>query len=250
MTGDGHTGDQATGEQSASADAAPAALLEIDGLQLGPIGTNCYLVRRSGSTAAFVVDPGAEADRVVATAAERGVTIEAILITHCHWDHIGGVADLVAATGAPIWMSATESTMLEDPDQFPIRGPEPIKPATVDHKLDGDEQFTVAGISIDVLPTPGHSPGHLTFVIDGVRLDAATDGTAGEWAMPPVAFVGDVIFQGSVGRTDLPFSDGATLARSLSLLTERLAPETVLLSGHGGVTTMQDELASNPFLQA
>lgn len=220
------------------------AILEIDGLQLGPIGTNCYLVRESGSTRAFVVDPSDEADRVAALAAERGVEIEAILVTHCHWDHIGGVAELVRLTGAPVWMSAGEADVLEDPTKFPLGGPAPIEPATVDHRLDGGERIEVAGIALDVLSTPGHSPGHLTFVAEGIR-DASGDGHD----MPPVAFVGDVIFQGSVGRTDLPFADGATLAATLERLTARLHPDTVLLSGHGGVTTMAAELQSNPFLQ-
>jgi hypothetical protein len=151
------------------------ALLEVDGLQLGPIGTNCYLVRESGSTAAFVVDPGDDADRIVALATERGLKIEAILVTHCHWDHIGGVAALAAATGAPVWMNAIESQVLEDPDSFPNMGPKPIEAATVDHKLEGGERIEVAGIAIDVLHTPGHSPGHLTFVVDGIR-DASGDG--------------------------------------------------------------------------
>jgi glyoxylase-like metal-dependent hydrolase (beta-lactamase superfamily II) len=220
------------------------ALLEVDGLQLGPIGTNCYLVRESGSTAAFVVDPGDDADRIVALATERGLKIEAILVTHCHWDHIGGVAALAAATGAPVWMNAIESQVLEDPGSFPNMGPKPIEAATVDHKLEGGERIEVAGIAIDVLHTPGHSPGHLTFVVDGMR-DASGDG----FDSPPVAFVGDVIFQGSVGRTDLPFADGPTLAKSLELLVARLPTETVLLSGHGGATTMGAELQSNPFLQ-
>lgn len=219
-------------------------MLEVDGLSLGAIGTNCYLVREAGSSRGFVVDPGAQADVVAEHAAERGVQVEAILVTHCHWDHIGAVADLARRTGAPVWMSATEAPVLEDPTQFPLGGPEPIEPATVDHRLDGGERIEVAGIAVDVLATPGHSPGHLTFLVDGVR-DAGGDG----YESPPVAFVGDVIFRGSVGRTDLPFSDGSVLAQSLELLRARLAPETVLCSGHGPVTSMRAEVGSNPFLR-
>jgi hydroxyacylglutathione hydrolase len=220
------------------------AILEIDGLSLGPIGTNCYLVREAGSSRAFVVDPGAQADDVLAAARERGVTIEAVLVTHCHWDHIGAVAAVARETGAPIWMSQTEAPVLEDPDSFPVGGPEPIEPATVDHQLDGGERIEVAGIAIDVLSTPGHSPGHVTFLVDGVR-DSSGDG----WDSPPVAFVGDVIFQGSVGRTDLPFADTSTLAVTLEQLRTRLDPATILCSGHGPVTTMEHELANNPFLR-
>lgn len=220
------------------------AILEVDGLQLGAIGTNCYLVREQGSSRAFVVDPGDEAGRVTALATDRGLEVEAILVTHCHWDHIGGVADLAEATRAPVWMSGTEAPVLEDPSKFPMGGPAPVKPASVDHRLDGGERIEVAGIAIDVIATPGHSPGHLTFLVDGLR-DATGDG----FESPPVAFVGDVIFQGSVGRTDLPFADGATLADTLDLLVRRLDPATILLSGHGGPTTLASELASNPFLQ-
>jgi glyoxylase-like metal-dependent hydrolase (beta-lactamase superfamily II) len=218
-------------------------ILEVDGLQLGPIGTNCYLVREAGSSAAFVVDPGDEAERVIELANERGLRIEAILVTHCHWDHIGAVAALARETGASVWMNEIESQVLEAPDTFPVMGPKPIEPAIVDHKLQGGERIEVAGVAIKVLHTPGHSPGHLTFVVDGVR-DASGDG----YDSPPVAFVGDVIFQGSVGRTDLPFADGPTLAKSLDLLIAALPMETVLLSGHGGATTMRDEVRSNPFL--
>jgi hydroxyacylglutathione hydrolase len=219
-------------------------IVEVDALSLGPLGTNCYVVREAGSTRAFVVDPGAQAHDIVAVAVERGVTVEAILVTHCHWDHIGAVAELARLTGAPVWMGAIEAPVLEDPSQFPIGGPDPIEPATVDHRLDGGERIEVAGIAIDVLATPGHSPGHLTFLVEGVR-DASGDG----YDSPPVAFVGDVVFEGSVGRTDLPFADGDTLAATLEMLRGRLAPETVLCSGHGPVTTMQRELAHNPFLR-
>lgn len=218
--------------------------LAVHGLSLGPIGTNCYLVSEVGSTRAFVVDPGDQADVIEDVAAEQGLQVEAILVTHCHWDHIGAVAALAEATGAPVWMSATESPVLEDPTSFPVGGPSPITPAKVDHRLDGGERIEVAGIAIDVLSTPGHSPGHLTFLVDGIR--GVSHDT---YDSPPVAFVGDVIFQGSVGRTDLPFADADTLMSTLDRLVARLHPDTVLLSGHGDVTTMRSELASNPFLR-
>lgn len=220
------------------------AILEVDGLQLGPIGTNCYVAREAGSTAAFVVDPGDDADRILELVRERGIEVVAILVTHCHWDHIGAVAALARATGAPVWMNALEAQVLERPDTFPVMGPKPIEPATVDHRLEGGERIEVAGLAVKVIHTPGHSPGHLTFFVDGVR-DASGDG----YDSPPVAFVGDVIFHGSVGRTDLPFADGPTLAKSLDLLIAALPMETVLLSGHGSATTMDVEVRSNPFLR-
>jgi glyoxylase-like metal-dependent hydrolase (beta-lactamase superfamily II) len=217
--------------------------LQVDGLPLGMIGTNCYLVRAAGSQDAVVVDPGADHERVLELAAARGVNIVAILVTHGHFDHIGGVAGLAAATGVDVWMSDVEAIALEEPDNF--RRPEfPDVPAwRVDHRLAGNERISIAGMTFDVLRVPGHSPGHLAFVAPGVD-----DGDGG-FVHPPVCLIGDVIFQGSIGRTDLPMSDGPTMARTLRMLTTRLQPETILLPGHGDITTMAQELRSNPFLQ-
>lgn len=217
-------------------------MLEVHGLSLGPIGTNCYLVNEAGDTHAFVVDPGDQADAIIDLARERGLSIEAILVTHCHWDHIGAVAALKDATGAPVWMSDTEAPVLEDPDQFPIGGPAPITPATVDHRLEGGERIEVAGIPIDVLSTPGHSPGHLTFLVDGVQ-GAAQD----TYDSPPVAFVGDVIFQGSIGRTDFPQGDFPTLIRGIREKLFPLGDDVAFVPGHGPMSTYGEERAHNPF---
>lgn len=219
-------------------------LLEVDGLPLGPIGTNCYVVRELGSDRCVVVDPGGDVERLVAHLDERGLVVEGILVTHCHWDHVGAVAALAAQTGAPVWMSSIEAPVLEDPSRFPMGGPEPVAPCAVDHRLEGGERIEVAGIAFDVLHVPGHSPGHLAFVVDGIR-DASGDG----YEAPPTCCIGDVVFQGSIGRTDLPFADGETMARTLEMLKVRLDPATVLLPGHGPVTTMAAELRSNPFLR-
>lgn len=210
--------------------------LQIIELSLGPIGTNCYIVSEQEGTEAFVVDPGAQANEILEAAQSRNLEIKAILVTHCHWDHIGAVAELASLTSAPVWMSDREAPVLEDPSSFPLGGPEPITPATVNHRLRGGEQIHVAGITVEVLSTPGHSPGHLTFLVDG-ELSS------------PVAFVGDVIFKGSVGRSDLPFSDGDTLQKTLQELRSRLHVDTMLCSGHGPATTMKHELDTNPFLR-
>lgn len=224
--------------------------LQVHVLQLGPIGTNCYVVHEAGAAACFVVDPGAEHERVLELLSDEGLTVEAILVTHFHYDHIGGVAGLAAATGAPVWMHAEEAYGLETPevlnDQWP-GGRHDVAAWPVEHRLRGGERITVANVALDVLLVPGHSPAHIAFLAPG---DVDDDGAVlPDAEMPPLAFSGDVLFRGSVGRTDLPGADQPTLVRSLELMARKLDPTTLVLSGHGPVTTMAAELATNPFLR-
>ena len=203
--------------------------LAVDRYELGPIGTNCYVVR-SGPAApeAVVVDPGGEADRLRLELARIGARCAGILITHGHWDHLGGVADLAEGTGAKVYMSEVERITLEHPDQvFPGVS---LRPYAPDVLLDGDETLALAGISFQTLTVPGHSPGHVAYYADGCL------------------FSGDVLFAGSVGRVDLPFGDWDTLVESIRTLCDRFPPETVVYSGHGPATTLGAELARNPFL--
>jgi glyoxylase-like metal-dependent hydrolase (beta-lactamase superfamily II) len=201
--------------------------LAVDRYELGPIGTNCYVVRASEDAAeAVVVDPGDD----VSGLRLKGITVAAILITHTHFDHIGGVADLAEATGASVWVSETEALVVERPNDVYASYGVNIRGWTPDRRLQGDEQFELAGIEWQTIPVPGHSPGHLAF--------------AAEWAL----FSGDVLFAGSVGRVDLPGGDWETLLDSIRTLTERFPPEKVVYSGHGPPTTLGAELASNPFL--
>ena len=194
----------------------------VDTYALGPTQTNCYVVRADRTSAeAVVVDPGYEG-------ADLGLNIAAILVTHCHWDHLGGIAALAEATGAPVYMPEREAPVLENPQAF-YPG-QPIRPYTADVQLHGDEIFKVAGLTFETLSVPGHSPGHLAY---------ATDGTL---------FSGDVLFAGGVGRTDLPFADWDTLVESIRTLFYRLPPETVVYPGHGPPTTLGSERERNPFL--
>jgi hydroxyacylglutathione hydrolase len=205
--------------------------LAIDSLALGPIGTNCYVVRSGASAAeAVVVDPGAEAARVVAVLDRLGARCAAILVTHTHYDHIAGVADLAEATGAPVYAPAGESMVLEDPDAFYGQLGLSIRPWRAEHYLEGGEALELAGIDFDVVPVPGHSPAHLAF-------------HAGEALLS-----GDVLFAGSVGRTDLPGASWHVLVASIRRLTDGYPPDTLVYPGHGPVTTLGDELARNPFL--
>ncbi len=211
-------------------------------LQLGPIGTNCYIVHAAGQAQAVVIDPGADADQVVATLEERSLEPVAILITHCHWDHLGGVADLAERCSLPVYMSGQESHVLADLDRFAPADFGPWRSWTVDHALEGSESLSLAGLTFRVLELPGHSPHHLGFLIDGIDEDAELDG------VPPILFSGDVLFAGSVGRTDLPGSDHDTLMRTLARMLTVLDNNTLILSGHGAPTTIGQERHSNPFL--
>jgi hydroxyacylglutathione hydrolase len=204
--------------------------LVVDRYELGPIGTNCYVVRAGGrAPEAVVVDPGAEAPRLQRELEAQKASCTAILITHGHWDHLGAVADLADATGAPVYMAEEERVLLEDVNSFTPRGIE-LRPYTPDVLLQGDESLDLAGIAFETLRVPGHSPAHLAYYADGCL------------------FSGDVLFQGSVGRTDLPGADWDTLVESIRLLAERYPPGTVIYSGHGAETTLGTELTRNPFL--
>ncbi len=198
--------------------------------ELGPIGTNCYVVRADDSAAeAVVIDPGADAPRILEELGALGARCTAILITHGHWDHLGAVADLADATGAPVHMAGDERLLLEDVNSFTPPGVD-LRPYTPDVLLRGDELLELAGMSFETLRVPGHSPAHLAYFTGGAL------------------FSGDVVFAGSVGRTDLPGSDWETLVESIRMLEGRFPPETVIYSGHGAKTTLGAELVRNPFL--
>jgi hydroxyacylglutathione hydrolase len=196
--------------------------LSVERYELGPVGTNCYVVRRDkGAPEAVVVDPGADTPQLPDACA-------GILITHSHWDHLGGVATYAARTGAQVYMPRVEAPVLARPAEW---FPEiPLEPYEADVLLDGGETLELAGIEFETLNVPGHSPGHLAYYADGAL------------------FSGDVLFAGSVGRTDIPFGDWNTLVESIRGLIDRFPPETVVYSGHGPETTLGAELARNPFL--
>lgn len=203
--------------------------LDVRQLSLGPIGTNCYLVRRPGEAGAVVVDPGADAGAILFELTQMGASCVAILITHGHWDHLGGVADLAEGTGAPVHMAEGERELLERIGDFTPPGLD-LRSYAPDVLLAGDETLDLAGISFETTSVPGHSPAHLAFAADGCL------------------FSGDVLFAGSVGRTDFPGSDWETLLASIRRLVDRYPPDTIVHPGHGPATTLGGELASNPYL--
>jgi hydroxyacylglutathione hydrolase len=200
---------------------------------VGQIAENCFLFRQDGSDSALIIDPGDEADRILAAANELGVSIEGILLTHTHFDHIGAVAPIAKATGAPVWCPEMETQVLADINSYvPWPGFGPFESYDADHRVKGGETLELAGMEIDVIFTPGHSPGHVTYSVPDEQ----------------AIFSGDVLFQGSVGRTDLPGGDGPTLMRSIRTLVDSHPPETTVYPGHMGITTLGAEQATNPFL--
>jgi hydroxyacylglutathione hydrolase len=209
--------------------------MDVRMLTVGPVAENCFVFARDGSERGLVVDPGEEAERIQAAIEEMGLGIDAILLTHTHFDHVGAVAPLARATGAPVYCPELEVPVLADIMSFvPWPGFGPYESYDADETVKGGEKLSLAGMEIDVLFTPGHSPGHVTYAIPDER----------------ALFSGDVLFQGSVGRTDLPGGHAPTLMESLRLLVESFPEETTVYPGHMGVTTLAAERATNPFLAA
>lgn len=207
--------------------------LEVEMLTVGPIAENCFVFRSEGGEKLLVVDPGEEADRILATAEEMGGEVEAILLTHCHFDHIGAVAPVAKATGAPVYCPEIEVPILADIMAFvPWEGFGPFESYEADETVAGGETLSLAGLELDVVCTPGHSPGHVTYSVRG----------------EDALFSGDVLFRGSVGRVDLPGGDGPTLIESIGRLLDTHPDETVVHPGHMGLTTLGTERATNPFL--
>ena len=206
--------------------------LEVRQLTVGPIAENCFVLRPEGGAKALVVDPGEEPERILAEVEAAGAEVEAILITHCHFDHIGAVAPVAEAAGAPVYCPEIETPVLADIMSFTMPGFGPFEGYEADRTVAGGEVLELAGLTLDVIFTPGHSPGHVTYSVRGEE----------------AIFSGDVLFQGSVGRVDLPGGDGPTLLASIKRLIDAHSPETVVYPGHMGQTTLGAERATNPFL--
>ena len=201
---------------------------------VGPLQENCYVVRRPGSEQAVIVDPGEEAGRLEDALEALGISqLEAILLTHTHFDHIGAVAPLARSTGAPVYCPELETVILANVMDYvpPSWGFGPFESYEADHTVAGGDTLDLAGLRLEVVFTPGHSPGHVTYAPEGAL------------------FSGDVLFEGSVGRVDLPGGDWPTLLRSIESLLDTYPDDTTVYPGHMGITTLGRERATNPFLR-
>jgi glyoxylase-like metal-dependent hydrolase (beta-lactamase superfamily II) len=188
-------------------------------------------VSRPDESACLVIDPGAEPSLILSVIEERKLEPIAVLVTHSHIDHVGALAAVARSTGAPVYSSRRELPWLRELRAGDHPGYDDAEPLEPDVLLDGGERLQLGPYAIDVHSVPGHSPGSLAFGIDGAL------------------YAGDVLFRGSVGRTDLREGDWPTLQASIAALLAEFPPETPVLSGHGEPTTLGEEHASNPFLE-
>lgn len=206
--------------------------LEIVPVLNGQFAENCYLVWERGGRDAVLVDPGEEPARFLAEAAARGLAIGAIWLTHAHIDHISGVADVHATTGAPIWLHPDDRPYYDNlPQQAHWFGLRLGPPPPPQHALAHGQALAIGTVPVEVRHVPGHSPGHVVFVAAGLVLG------------------GDVLFEGSIGRTDLPGGDHETLITGIRRELLSLPDDTVIWPGHGPSTTIGRERRGNPFLQ-
>jgi hydroxyacylglutathione hydrolase len=211
------------------------AVIDARMFTVGPLQENCYIVRAPGADRAVIVDPGEEAERILGALEALGITtVDAILLTHTHFDHVGAVAAVARATGAPVYVPELEAEILANINEY-VRFPGfgPFESYDADHTVAGGETLDLAGLSFEVVFTPGHSPGHVTYALPEHE----------------ALFSGDVLFQDSVGRVDLPGADWPTLLASIESLLNTYPPETTVHPGHMGLTTLGAERATNPFLR-
>jgi glyoxylase-like metal-dependent hydrolase (beta-lactamase superfamily II) len=222
----------------------------VVGFPAGPWGTNCYVVAPGAGEQCVIVDPGKDCvDGIEEAVREHGLSPVAVLLTHGHIDHVWSVVPVCGARGIPAYLHPDDRGMLTDPlsgiseqtrqalasmtnDRLPASEPDDVRPLTDGLVLE------IAGLSLVVEHAPGHTRGSVMFR------------RAGELGVPPLLLSGDVLFEGSIGRTDLPGGDHAAMLRSLSTKVLPLADDTVVLPGHGETTTVGRERLTNPYLTA
>ena len=201
-------------------------------LAVGPIMANCYIIGCESTKSAAVIDPGEEADRILKELAKDSLTLKYIITTHGHFDHVGGNYDLKKASGADIVIHPADEAMLADlvrtAAAFGLSAQNSPAP---DRTVQEGDTISFGEISLRVLDTPGHSPGGISLHTDNM------------------VFVGDTLFAGSIGRTDLPGGDFQTLISSIKTKLFPLGDDTKVYTGHGPATSIGQEKRANPFLR-
>ncbi|MGC9318376.1 MAG: MBL fold metallo-hydrolase [Armatimonadota bacterium] len=203
----------------------------LESLVVGPLEANCYLVGCDATRRGFIVDPGAEAPRILDAVERLELRVQYVFNTHGHVDHIGANAAVHEAIGAPIAVHEADRDLLEQPHAFWASLVGGIQPSSPDVLMTDGDSFEVGELTVRVMHTPGHSPGGICLLV----ADAI--------------FTGDTLFAGSIGRTDLPGGSMEALQDSLRRLREEVAAETRVFPGHRGPSTMADEIRTNPYMQ-
>jgi len=203
----------------------------IKKLAVGPIMANCFIVGCNETHEAAVIDPGDEADRILLALAQAKLTVKQIINTHGHFDHVGANKRMKAATGAPILIHALDAPMLSMLSRSAAAwGMSAEDSPSPDRTIDEGDEIRVGLLRLQVIHTPGHTPGGVSLIADGC------------------AFVGDTLFAGSVGRTDFPGGDFDTLKSSIQKKLFALGDEVRVFTGHGPETTIGEEKRYNPFV--
>jgi hydroxyacylglutathione hydrolase len=202
-------------------------------LPVGPLQCNCSVIGDESTREAIVIDPGDDIDNVVAILGKHNLQVKQIVITHAHIDHVGGAMKLRAATGAPILLNQNDYVLLKmlNVQAAWIGVPDPGK-VEIDHSVDQNDTIRAGSLSAEIIPTPGHTEGSISLYFQFEKKLIA----------------GDTLFAGSIGRTDLP---GGSYKKIISSLHEKLLTlpdETVVVPGHGPLTTIGEERQNNPFL--
>lgn len=204
--------------------------MNVEWVTVGPFQENCYLVGDESTRRGVLIDPGDEPPRISRMVRASGVTLEAIWLTHAHIDHIGAIAAIKRAWDVPVLLHPGDLPLYRRAaEQAAFYGLSVEQPADLDRELADGDQLAVGSRQFIVRHTPGHSPGSVVFMGEGLILG------------------GDLLFAGSIGRTDLPFSNPDAMTKSLALIAT-FDPEIVVYPGHGPPTSIGAELATNPYL--
>jgi len=210
-------------------------MILIQMLPVGMFQSNCYIVSCSDTNEGVVIDAGDEGETILSAVDRLGVRITAILQTHAHLDHVGALDQVAPALAVPVWMHKDEVPVYEGVEQqatmFGLGAP---KRVPIDRMLEDGEKINIGNLVAEVVHAPGHSPGSVCFYFANET--------------PPRIIVGDVLFKGSIGRTDLPGGDYGTIMNTLAGVFLPLSDDTIVYSGHGPETTIGEEKRLNPFL--